>query len=157
MAARSKQIAKGVLDDIEHAVPDSKTPEQERADRELLEKFYIATGEVEREQVVGRLLAELADRIERLSPAGSFAPIEIPLRLDDRRGVLRFAPSPSKPGKRIVELSIASESGLSTSSQWLDTGSNEELVSYLRRPEVVADTLATADELARSLSRHRLA
>jgi hypothetical protein len=33
----------------------------------------------------------------------------------------------------------------------------EELVAYLRRPEVIAETIATAAELAQSLSRNRLA
>lgn len=107
--------------------------------------------------MVSRLLTELADRIERLDDAANDITIELPLSLDSLTGVLRFAPSPSKPNKQIVELSIRSESGLSTSSQWLDTGSRPELVAYLRRPDVIADTLATAHDLGRSLSRHRLA
>jgi len=109
------------------------------------------------DQIVRRLLGEMVDRIRRVAPVGEFAPIEIPIVLARCHGVLRFAPSPNKPGKRILELSIASESGLSTSSQWLDTGDSDHLIAYLRRPEVVADTLATAHELALSLSRHRLA
>ena len=59
--------------------------------------------------------------------------------------------------ERIIELSVTSESGLSTSSQWLDTGASADLVAYLRRPETIAETIATAEELARSLSSHRLA
>ncbi len=116
------------------------------------------------QQIVCRILGEMVQRIENLGRAGGsddaaavLAPIEIPLVLESCHGVLRFAPSPNKPGKWILELSIASESGLSTSSQWLDTGDSDHLIEYLRRPEVVADTLATAHELALSLSRHRLA
>jgi hypothetical protein len=108
------------------------------------------------ESEVARLLAELAERIERL-PVAADATIELDLRVHDRPGVLRFAPSPSRPGKQIIELSITSESGLSTSSQWLDTGASADLVAYLRKPETIAETIATAEELARSLSNHRLA
>ena len=49
------------------------------------------------------------------------------------------------------------ESGLSTSSQWLESGSNAELVAYLRRPDVVAETATTAGELMESLRHNRLA
>ena len=94
----------------------------------------------------------MADTIERLAPEAAFEPVEISVTLAGRKGVLRFAPSPSKPDKRYVELSISSESGLSTSSQWLESGTNEDLVAYLRKPEVVADTIATAEELVESLA-----
>ena len=108
------------------------------------------------ESEVARLLAELADRIERTAKGGE-PTIELPFDVHDRRATLRFAPSPNKPGKQIIELSVVSESGLSTSSQWLDTGSSADLVAYLRKPETLAETIATAEELARSLSRNRLA
>ncbi len=106
----------------------------------------------------GRLLAEMADTIERIDPPdGPFEPVELPLTIKGRKGVLRFAPSPNKPDRRYVELSIHSESGLSTSSQLLDNGTNADLVTYLRKPEVVADTIATAEEGIVSLTRNRLA
>ena len=110
------------------------------------------------EQVFGRLLAEMADTIERINPPdGPFEPVELPLTIKGRRAVLRFAPSPNKADRRHVELSINSESGLSTSSQLLDNGTNADLVAYLRRPDVVADTIATAEEGIMSLTRNRLA
>lgn len=160
MAARSKQLAKDLLDELDK--PTSKEREEqlaqkEREDREALEQFYLATGQVTPEQVVQRALHELADAIERLDPAGEFEPVEVSFAFKDRRAVLRFAPSSTRPAKRVIELSMASESGLSTSSQTLDTGSNAELVAYLRRPEVVGETLATSEELAQSLSSYRLA
>jgi hypothetical protein len=160
MAARSKQLAKDLLEQMDE--PQSKEraeyeAQKEREDREALERFYVATGQVKPEQIMQRALVELADKIERMNPPGEFEPVEVPLTLGGRKAVLRFAPSPSKPDKRYVELSIASESGLSTSSQWLDSGTNAELVAYLRKPEVIADTLATSEELAQSLASHRLA
>lgn len=161
MAARSRQLAKNLLDEMDKpksAEREAYEAQKEREDREALERFYIATGQVKPEQVAQRALAELADKIERLAPAdATFEAVEVPLTLSGRKAVLRFAPSPSKPDKRYVELSVSSESGLSTSSQWLDSGTNADLITYLRRPDVVADTLATADELAQSLSRNRLA
>ncbi|MFO0980808.1 MAG: hypothetical protein U1E76_03500 [Planctomycetota bacterium] len=160
MAARSRQLAKDLLDDMDRP----KSPEREayeaqkeREDREALERFYIATGQLKPEQVAQRALVELADTIERIAPKATFEPVEVPVTLAGRKGVLRFAPSPSKPDKRYVELSISSESGLSTSSQWLESGTNEELAAYLRKPEVIAATIATAEELVQSLSRNRLA
>jgi hypothetical protein len=160
MAARSRQFAQELL----HEMDTPKTPEREvyeaqkaREDREGLEQFYIATGQITPEQVAQRALAELAAQIERMAPTSAFEPVEVLVTLAGRQGVLRFAPSPSQPDKRYVELSLASESGLSTSSQWLASGTNEELVAALRRPEVIAETLATAVELAQSLSRNRLA
>ena len=85
-----------------------------------------------------------------MTPTATFEPVEVPLTLAGRKAVLRFAPSPSKPDKRYVELSVSSESEFSTSSQWLESGSNADLIEYLRRPDVVADTPATADELVQS-------
>ncbi len=161
MAARSRQIAKDLLDELgkpRSAEREAYEAQKEREDREALERFYIATGQVKPEQVAQRALVELADMIERMAPTGAtFEPLEVPVTLGGRKAVLRFAPSPSKPDKRYVELSVSSESGLSTSSQWLDSGSSTDLIAYLRRPEVVADTLATAEELAQSLIRNRLA
>ncbi len=161
IAARSRQVAKDLLDEMDKP----KSPEREayeaqkgREDAEALERFYIATGQVKPQQVTQRALVELADRIERAAPTSAdFEPIEITLTLVGRKAVIRFSPSPSKPDKRYVELSVSSESGLSTSSQWLDSGSNDDLIAYLRKPEVVADTLVTAEELVQSLSRNRLA
>jgi hypothetical protein len=161
MAARTKQLAKDLLDQLDE--PESKEraeyqAQKEREDREALEKFYIATGQVKPEQVMQRALVELADQIERLNPPdGDFEAVEVPFTLHDRKAILRFGPSPSSPDKRYVELSIASESGLSTSSQWLEKATNAELVAYLRKPEVIADTIATSEELAQSLASHRLA
>lgn len=159
---RSKQLAKDLLDELDKPISperEAQLAEKERADREALEKFYIATGQIKPEQVMQRALAELADKIERMNApvSGPFEQLELPIELKGRKGTLRFAPSPRKPENRYVELSIYSESGLSTSSQWLEQGTAEALVAYLRKPEVVADTLTTADELMESLSRNRLA
>jgi hypothetical protein len=156
----AKQLAKDLLDELDKPTsPEREAYEaqKEREDREALERFYIATGQVAPDQILGRALAELADKIERMNPPGPFEAVELPFTIKGRKAVLRFAPSPTKPEKRYVELSIQSESGLSTSSQWLENGSNADLVTYLRKPEVIADTLSTVDELVESLSRNRLA
>jgi hypothetical protein len=160
ITARSKQLAKDILDELDKPISkerEEQLAQKEREDREALERFYVATGQIKPEQVIQRALHELADHIERVNPPGDFEAVEVPFPFKERRAVLRFAPSTTKPAKRVVELSISSESGLSTSSQCLDTGSNAELVAYLRKPEVVADTLATSEELSQSLSSHRLA
>ena len=158
MAARTKQLAKDPLDEMnkpKSAEREAYEGQKEREDREALERFYLATGQVKPEQGAQRALAHLADKIQRMTPTATFEPVEVPLTLAGRKAVLRFAPSPSKPDKRYVELSVSSESELSTSSQWLESGSNADLIEYLRRPDVVADTPATADELVQSLSRNR--
>jgi len=124
---------------------------------DTLERFYAATGQSTPESVIRRMLAELADKIERLDPQGTFEAVELPFAFGDRKGLLRFAPHASKADKRSIELAIQSETGLSTSSRFLDHGTNTSLVNYLRKPEVVADTIATAEELMEALSRNRLA
>ena len=82
--------------------PQSKERQEyeTQKEREALERFHIATGQGKPEQVMQRALVELADKIERMNPPGDFEPVEIPLTLGGRKGMLRFAPSPSKPGKR---------------------------------------------------------
>lgn len=157
----AQRFAKDVLEAMnEPASAERQAYEahQERAERVELEKLYIATGQVEPTPMFTRLLAIMADTIEALNPPdGPFATVELALRYRGRKGVLRFAASPNKADRRYVELTIFSESGLSTSSQWLDNGSNAELVTYLRRPDVVADTITTADEAIISLARNNLA
>jgi hypothetical protein len=158
----TKQLAKDILDELDKPTSperEAQLAEKERADREALEKFYIATGQIKPEQVMQRALVELADKIERMKApvSGPFDMLELPIEIKGRKGTLRFAASPRKAENRYVELSIYSESGLSTSSQWLEQGTAEALVAYLRKPEVVADTLTTVDELMLSLSRNRLA
>ena len=157
----AQKFAKDVLEEMNKppsAEREAYEAQKEIEDRAAIEKMYIATGQYEPTKLFTRLLAIMAETIEKLDPPpGPFEPVELELKYKGRRGVLRFAPSPSKAERRYVELSINSETNLSTSSQWLDNGTNAELVTYLRRPEVVADTIATADEAIISLARNNLA
>ncbi len=157
----AQKFAKDVLEEMNKppsAEREAYEAQKEIEDRAEIEKMYIATGQYEPTKLFTRLLAIMAETIEKLNPPpGPFEPVELELKYKGRRGVLRFAPSPSKAERRYVELSINSETNLSTSSQWLDNGTNAELVTYLRRPEVVADTIATADEAIISLARNNLA
>ena len=157
----AQKFAKDVLEEMNKppsAEREAYEAQKEIEDRAAIEKMYIATGQYEPTKLFTRLLAIMAETIEKLNPPpGPFEPVELELKYKGRRGVLRFAPSPSKAERRYVELSINSETNLSTSSQWLDNGTNAELVTYLRRPEVVADTIATADEAIISLARNNLA
>jgi hypothetical protein len=157
----AQRFARDVLEEMNKP----KSPEREayEARKELedcaaIERMYIATGQYAPEKLFDRLLAIMAETIEKLNPPdGPFEPVGLELKYKGRKGVLRFAPSPNKPDRRYVELSINSESGLSTSSQWLDNGTNAELVNYLRRPGAVADAIATADGAILSLARNNLA
>jgi hypothetical protein len=161
ITAQSRRFAKDILDELDK--PKSKGREEqmaqkERDDSEAVEQFYVATGQIKAVQIIARALVELADTLERLDPPdGDFEPIKVVFTLNERKAVLRFAPSPSESGKRYVELSLASKSGLSTSSQWLESGTNRHLVAYLRNPKAAADTLATSEELAQSVAIHGLA
>jgi hypothetical protein len=156
----AQRFARDVLEEMDK--PPSAEREALEAQKEIedcaaIERMYIATGQYEPQKLFTRLLAIMADEIEKRNPPdGPFEPVELELKYKGRRGILRFAPSPSRADRRYVELSINSESNLSTSSQWLDHGTNAELVNYLRRPEVVADTIATADEAIISLARNNL-
>lgn len=157
----AQKFARDVLEEM------NKPPTAERLayeaqkeidDRREIEKMYIATGQYAPDKLFTRLLAIMAETIETMNPPdGPFETVELKLNYKNRDGILRFAPSPNKAHLRYVELSINSESGLSTSSQWLDNGTNAELVTYLRRSDVVADTIATADEAIISLARNNLA
>jgi hypothetical protein len=157
----AQRFARDVLEEMDKppsAEREAYEAQKEIEDRAANERMYIATGQYEPRKLFTRLLAIMAETIEKLDPApGPFEPIELELKYKGRRGILRFAPSPSRADRRYVELSINSESNLSTLSQWLDSGTNVELVAYLRRPEVVADTIATADEAIISLARNNLA
>lgn len=157
----AQQLAKDLLDEMDKP----KSPEREayearkeREDREALERLYIATGQYPPDQLFAKLLANMVAEIERVDPPeGEFPPIELAFQYKGRKGVLRFGPSPNKPARRYIELSLDSESGLSTSSAMLDTGNNAEIVQYLRKPELVAEMIATAEERIVSLARNRLA
>jgi hypothetical protein len=157
----AQEFARWVLDEMNKP----KSPEREAyeaqkeiEDRAAIDRMYIATGQYEPETLLTRLLAIMAEIIERLDPPdGPFEPVELKLMYKGRKGVLRYAPSPNKPDRRYVELSFNTESDISTSSVWLDNGTNAELVKYLRRPEVVADAIRLADEAIISLARNRLA
>ncbi len=159
--SNAQRLAKEILDELDK--PTSKEREEQMAQKErddsmTLQEFYVVSGQIKQEQLVQRVLLELADKIERLDPPdGVFEQVEIVFAMNHRKAVLRFAPSPSRPAKRYVELSVATESGLSTSSQWLESGTNAHLALYLRKPEVVAATIATGEELKQSLAMHRLA
>lgn len=118
----------------------------------------IAAGQYEPEELFRRLLAVMAETIERLNPPdGPFEPVVYDLRFKGRAGGLEFGASPDKPPVRYVRLSIRTASGISASSVWLDFGTNAELVRYLGRPDVVADAVRLADEAIISLARNDLA
>lgn len=109
------------------------------------------------DQAVAAAARDLAARIERLPDAGEFGAVEQAFVHADRRAVLRCAPSPADPERvRFVELRVASESGQSTTSQWLLAGSNGELAAYLRWPETVEDIPRHIRELVESQQQHRM-
>jgi hypothetical protein len=157
--ARGKQFAKDLLDALDR--PDSVERQayeamKEREDRESLERLYRATGQ--RKATPAEAVGILADAIEKIPPAEPFKPIEIELEMPGvRRTMLRFAASPTKPQKRYVELQVYTPSGISHSSQWMESGTNAELVGFLRRTTMVAEIDALADELAVGLQRHNMA
>ncbi|MFN0060371.1 MAG: hypothetical protein ACKVX7_18095 [Planctomycetota bacterium] len=160
LAARSKQLARELL--VAMDAPTSVEREEyeahkERADQIAFEQFYLATGQLTEEQTTERGLRKLADRIEQRNPAGDNEPIEVQFALAPRPAKLRCAQTPSRADRHDVELTIQSESAQSTSSQWLRSGSNAELVAWLRTPATIAETLAIANELALNLKPHRLA
>jgi len=160
MAERSKQLAKDLLEELDKpmsAEREAYEAQKEREDRESLERFYVQTGQKE-PTMAAQAIAELIRRIEALpSYLLTFEEIEVPFTLVRRKAVLRFAPSLSKPGKRYVELTVWSPSGLSHSSQWLKSGSSEALIAHLRRPEMWGDIYNTAEELMQSLERDGMA
>jgi hypothetical protein len=157
--ARGKQFAKDLLDTLDK--PDSAEREayealKEREDRESLERFYRITGQ--RKATPAEAVRDLADAVEKIPPAGPFEPIEIELEMPGvRRTMLRLAASPTKPQKRYVELQVYTPSGISHSSQWMESGTNAELAAFLRRTTTVAEIDALADELAVGLQRNNMA
>ena len=109
------------------------------------------------EPVVAAVAHELAARIERLPRTGEFESIEEAFVHADRRAVLRCAPSPADPERtRFVELRVASESGLSTTSQWLLAGLNGELAAFLRWPETVENIPRHIRGLVEAQQQHRM-
>ena len=109
------------------------------------------------EPSISAALQELAVRIEHLPGTGEFEMIEQSFDHAGRRAMLRCAPSPADPQKmRFTELRILSESGQSTTSQWLLAGSNEELAAYLRWPETVEDIPRRIRQLIETQQQHRM-
>jgi hypothetical protein len=99
----------------------------------------------------------LAARIDGLPDAGEFGAVEQAFAHAGRRAVLRCAPSPADPERvRYAELRVTSESGQSTTSQWLLAGSNGELAAYLRWPETVEDIPRHIRGLVESQQQHRM-
>lgn len=107
--------------------------------------------------VVAAAVNELAAQIERLPHTDEFGAIEHAFVHANRRASLRCAPSPADPEQiRFVELRVTSESGQSTTSQWLLAGSNDELAAYLRWPETVEDIPRHIRELIETQQQHRM-
>jgi hypothetical protein len=66
-----------------------------------------------------------------------------------------LGPSPeNKSFKRYIQLTVFTPSGLSHSSQWLQSGTNAE---FLRRESIVPEINSVAGELVISLQQHRFA
>ena len=106
---------------------------------------------------IAAVVHQLAAQIEDLPDIGEFEAIEQAFVHGDRRAMLRCAPSPADPERmRFVELRVASESGQSTTSQWLVAGSNSELAAYLRWPETVEDVPRHIRELVVTQQQHRM-
>ncbi len=107
--------------------------------------------------VVAAAVHELSVQIDRLPDTGEFGAIEHAFVQENRRAALRCAPSPADPERiRFVELRVTSESGHSTTSQWLLAGSNGELAAYLRWPETVEDIPRHIRELIETQQQHRI-
>jgi len=161
LTSRAQQFAKDVLEEMDKPTSPEREmyeAQKEREDQASLERLYVATGQYGPEQMFPKLLEWMIEAIEQRNPPdGPFEPIEFALRYRGRKGALRFAPSPNKPGRRYVELSIKTESELSTSSTMFDTGTNAEIVQHLRRPTMTAELIEMADDSIVSLARNELA
>jgi hypothetical protein len=119
----------------------------------LVDPVFGVTAEPE----VAAAARELAARIERLPETCEFEAVEEAFVHGGRRAVLRCAPSPAAPERvRYAELRVASESGQSTTSQWLLAGSNGELAAYLRWPETVEDIPRHIRGLVETQRQHRM-
>jgi hypothetical protein len=160
MAAQSRQLARDLLDELgkpKSGEREAYEARKEGEDREALEQVYRRTGQGKPDSIQ-QAIAALVQRIEEMPPGATMIePIEVPLTIAGRQAVLRFAASPSKPDRRFLDLTVWSESGFSTSAQWLSNGSGDQVMAHLRRPEMAADIQSTAEELIQSLDRHRLA
>lgn len=155
-----KEFAQFILKEMDKpksAERQAYEEQKEAEDRIAIERMYADTGQIKPEEIMAKALRILAEKIEQLNPSGEFEPIEVSIRIKRRDGALRFAAMPPKYGKNQVELSIQTESGQSTSTQVLELGSTTELIAFLRKPETIAQALATVDDCMLSLERHGFA
>lgn len=161
LTTRAQQFAKDVLEEMDKPKSlerEKYEAQKEREDQESIERMYVATGQYEPSQMFTKLIEWMIEAIEQRNPPdGPFEPIEFALQYKRRKGALRFAPVPGKPARRYVEISIKTESELSTSSAMFDTGTNAEIVQYLRRPTMAAELIEMADDGIVSLARNELA
>ncbi len=162
ITTRSKRLAQDILDELDRPISNERAAQlarKEEEDRASLERFYVTSGQAEPEAILARRLTELVDAIERADPprTGTFAPIEMSFPMPGRRAALRFAASPSKAERRYVELSVGTPSGISTSSSWLDIGTHDDLLAWLRTSEALAAAVRAFAGALESLERNRLA
>ena len=153
-------MARLILEEMEKPTSPEREAylaQKEREDGEALEHVYRLSGQ--RKATVVEAVSALAYAIETLPLDGPFNEIEVEIEgLCGRKAILSLGPSPSKvPFKRYIELTVFTPSGLSKSSQWLNSGTNAELAAFLRRASMAAEIGAVAEELVLSLQRNRLA
>jgi hypothetical protein len=159
MEARTRELARLILEEMDKPTSPEREAsliQKEREDSEAMEHFYRLSGQ--RKATVVEALSTLAFAIEALPLEGPFNELRVEIEgLCGRKALLSLAPSPSRPLKRYIALTVLTPTGLSNSSQWLEWGTNAELAAFLRRESIVPEIGAVAGELVISLQQHRLA
>jgi hypothetical protein len=103
---------------------------------------------------IASVAARMGDWIELTEESGSVEPVALPFTCRGRPMHLGFAPVPSRPDRFCVELTIRHTASVATGqSQMLEQGAREDLVAFLRRPQVVAEIEEAADQGIVALAR----
>ncbi len=158
--SHAQEFAKWILEEMDKPT----TPEQEAyetqkelEDREAYKHFYRISGQVK--ATVAEAISTLIYSLKSLPKDGTFDLIEVQVTgLHGRKAILSLGSSPLKaPFRRYAELRVYTLSEISHSSQWLDNGTNEELLAFLQRASISSEIDELAKELMISLERNNLA
>jgi hypothetical protein len=143
--SKAQQFAHDVLEEMDK--PMSKEREEYEARKEQEDRIgylqlYLKTGQITAEEIVEQAVTKLIREIEKLGPLEKFDKIEVPLLVANQKAALLYTPSTSAKNlhRRYVQLAVWTKSCQTT---FLDTGTHEEMLAYLRRPTIVAEVIKT--------------
>lgn len=148
----------GLIDAYEHwddpdrvAAREARAQAQAKRDSAILDLAYIESGQrgdAPMDVALAKMADHFAARIERDIPAkGEFEAIHQPLPEIENGGYIALDLRPLESATRLVELRVESPSGENKAVEIVHTGTNVEVVRFLRSPSLPGTLLAVMGRL----------